>query len=797
MASDKAFLMKKLRAYAKDPDFVVEPTKKELADLVILVLGAVSQIEKAIKEGRLDGYTPKADKDYLGKDSALNFLTEHVNKMLANADSALAEKGSQFEAKVQQAIENIRDGQDGIVTEEEIRKAADLAYMMIELPDFDALVTEKVQASGSTIRDALESLPEGEEQLRPEAIQGLEDRFSELKELIGQVSVGKGGTIGKEQVYGFIKRAVADGTIPGGSGVSDGDKGDITVSGSGTTWTINDASVQIDDLDATGTADATTFLRGDGTWTAPSGSGDVVGPASAVDSNFAAFDTTTGKLIKDSGNAAASFATAAQGTLADSATQPGDNISSLTNDSGYITSYTETDPVVGAISGIVKADGLGAISAAVAGTDYAGASHTHTLTDITDSGALAALNTVGTTEIDNDSVTFAKTQNIATNRMLGRATAGSGDVEELTAAQARTNMGVDIGSDVQAWSAVLDATTASFTTADETKLDGIEASADVTDETNVTAALPVVDETSLVYKTGDATANVRIDANAVTTATTRVLTMPDSDIDLTPGTGSFATEAEGNLAATALQDVEGIAIGATTKLLSIQVDEDGLDVDPTGDADADLITVGVTGTPTMSWDESEDNFAFNKGLQLPTGGNIKNGTANATRTFILTAAGGTPTTTAGCAAATQVETTTNKINYFALDFDTTTEEHAFWTIPMPDSYDGGTMTATFYWTNAAGLTTETVDWGIAGVALSNDDPLDTALGTEVTTTDTWIAQGDVHISPTSSAITIGGTPADGDMLYFEVARKVATDNLTGDARLLFVKVEYTIDAYSD
>jgi len=31
------------------------------------------------------------------------------------------------------------------------------------------------------------------------------------------------------------------------------------------------------------------------------GTGDVVGPAVAVDNNFAAFDTTTGKLIKDSG----------------------------------------------------------------------------------------------------------------------------------------------------------------------------------------------------------------------------------------------------------------------------------------------------------------------------------------------------------------------------------------------------------------------------------------------------------------------------------------------------------------
>jgi hypothetical protein len=37
---------------------------------------------------------------------------------------------------------------------------------------------------------------------------------------------------------------------------------------------------------------------------------------------------------------------------------------------GYLTSYTETDPIVGAVTGIVKADGAGNISAAVAGTDY-------------------------------------------------------------------------------------------------------------------------------------------------------------------------------------------------------------------------------------------------------------------------------------------------------------------------------------------------------------------------------------------------------------------------------------------
>jgi len=77
---------------------------------------------------------------------------------------------------------------------------------------------------------------------------------------------------------------------------------------------------------------------------------------------------------------------------------------------------------------------------------YATSSHTHDLSDISDSGVLAALDTVGTGQITNNAVSLGKLATIASGSLMGRTTAGFGTVETLTATQVRALLNVASGA---------------------------------------------------------------------------------------------------------------------------------------------------------------------------------------------------------------------------------------------------------------------------------------------------------------------------------------------------------------
>lgn len=112
---------------------------------------------------------------------------------------------------------------------------------------------------------------------------------------------------------------LGSGDITISTSVSDGDKGDITVSGSGTVWNIDAAVVGLTELSASGTPSGSTFLRGDNTWAAPAGGGDVSKVGTPVNNQVGVwtgdgtiegdtaltFDTTTDTLsVAASGNLA-------------------------------------------------------------------------------------------------------------------------------------------------------------------------------------------------------------------------------------------------------------------------------------------------------------------------------------------------------------------------------------------------------------------------------------------------------------------------------------------------------------
>ena len=361
--------LRKLNLSLSNPDLVKDVSPNELAEMVVVVLSQVKVIEQAIKDGRLNGTSPVEGKDFVGRSEATKMLTDAVNSAVAGFDSKMAKTGSQLEKQVQAALANIRSGDNGIVTEEEIGRAARMALELIELPDFEAMVQTEITTDGFAVRDALELL-NGDDKLEQSAVKDLKEDLAKLWDEVQKKSAGNGvGGTSKPAVYRFIKDAIADGIIGGGSSLPDqsGNNGKfLSTDGTDASWeTVSAGSVdvvsnvatdrilgrttagtgdseqltasevrtlinvadgatantgaladldtvdtaQIDDdaitnakIAGAGTRDATTFYRGDGTFAAPSGSGDLVGPSSAADNSVPTYDGTTGKLVQDQGS---------------------------------------------------------------------------------------------------------------------------------------------------------------------------------------------------------------------------------------------------------------------------------------------------------------------------------------------------------------------------------------------------------------------------------------------------------------------------------------------------------------
>lgn len=146
-----------------------------------------------------------------------------------------------------------------------------------------------------------------------------------------------------------------------------------------------------------------------------------------------------------------------------------------------------------------------------------------------------------------------------------------------------------------------------------------------------------------------------------------------------------------------------------------------------------------------------------------------------------------------------VEMSTNKNMFRTLDYDTTTQEFAQFFIQMPKSYNLGTITFAAIWSHAATSTNFGVVWALQAVAIADNGAGDVAFGTEQTATDTGGTTNNIYVSPTSSAITISGTPANGKWYMFQIKRNPSdgSDTIAIDARLHGIIVWYTTNAETD
>ena len=155
-----------------------------------------------------------------------------------------------------------------------------------------------------------------------------------------------------------------------------------------------------------------------------------------------------------------------------------------------------------------------------------------------------------------------------------------------------------------------------------------------------------------------------------------------------------------------------------------------------------------------------------------------------------------PSTTNGCSALTQVETTALRPDLKVLDFATGADEFAQFTVSFPKSWNEGTVTFQPFWT-VTGTNTGTVKWELAGISVANDASINTAFGTQVGPAALAHSgtSNDQMVSAESGAVTITGAAVD-TVTYFQINRDVS-DTQSGDARLLGVKVFYNINAGND
>ena len=234
-----------------------------------------------------------------------------------------------------------------------------------------------------------------------------------------------------------------------------------------------------------------------------------------------------------------------------------------------------------------------------------------------------------------------------------------------------------------------------------------------------------------------------------------------------------------------------MAVGAGGKLDITTVSDDASGhtrITADGDVDVDGLVITLDAATRIELEAATNVTGAVKSTGAVTGRNY--------RTMYIDAGGMVPAVTNGAIANTEEMHATNFTTLDFLSFSTSTEQYADFKMVMPEQYNNGTIKAKFYWKPADAEASVSVVWGIKAYAATDSDALTGASGvwgTEQVIEDVSLnTVDDLHISATTPAITIAGTPAEGKLVFVRVFRKVAAgaDDYADAAELLGVNLQY-------
>jgi trimeric autotransporter adhesin len=251
-------------------------------------------------------------------------------------------------------------------------------------------------------------------------------------------------------------------------------------------------------------ASSSTFWRGDGAWSTPSGSGDVVGPASSTDNAIVRFDSTTGKLLQNSTVTISDAGAIAAASL------------TLTTDLAVADGGTGAGTF--AANGILYGNGTGAIGATAVGT----AGHILTSNGTGVAPTFQAAAGGGATDIDglSDALTNSSGATIGLGTGALANDDGSGNNNTAlgyNALNAMTTGGTNVAVGYAAGS--------SLTGASDTTFIGYAAGMNATGGENTAVGTAAMQ--NVIYSGGNGAKNVAIGKDALKTTTGQ---SPDSNI---------------------------------------------------------------------------------------------------------------------------------------------------------------------------------------------------------------------------------------------------------------------------